>query len=154
MTEAKQYLDMYKEKLEQLDELYSKMLDKSELKEHGLNMDFTSGEGYIQHNKKVLDDVMDKWCEVAKEVYGDCHGAFDYRPINTRGIIGRIIDDSGRDTPVKETLSKIWSRYSCIDSKQREWGQPYFAINEDKGKEVCYNMYFRDQRINQILDES
>lgn len=28
---------------------------------------------------------------------------------------------------------------NCIDEQFREWGQPYFAVNPDKGKQICIN---------------
>lgn len=46
------------------------------------------------------------------------------------GWIGRYFDDGGHNC-----LYEAWSRLRCIDEKGREWGQPYYALNPEKGEQ-------------------
>ncbi len=131
--------------MEKLEQLYSKLPDLRLLGEAGIR--FTMGEGYILHNKEVLDELLNEWCIEAKKVYGDWDGLFDRRPVNTMGMIGRIVSDS---SPTR--LSEIWGRICNIDPSRKEWGQMYYALNEGSGDDVCLNKYFRDQRLDLILD--
>jgi hypothetical protein len=41
----------------------------------------------------------------------------------------------------------------CIDESGKEWGQPYFAVNPDKGENICLNKYLRDDKLNIILNK-
>ena len=134
--------------MDKLRELYSKLPDLQLLKDEGIT--FSNGEGYILHNKEILNEVLNEWCEEAKKVYGDWDGLFDYRPVNTMGYIGRILSDASDKAP---ELAKMWQRLSNINNTSyKEWGQMYFSINEDKGGDICFNKYFRDQKLKQILD--
>lgn len=46
---------------------------------------------------------------------------------NPRGIVGRFLDDSGN----REAYG-LGYRINCIDSRNREWGQPYYASKSNK----------------------
>jgi hypothetical protein len=46
--------------------------------------------------------------------------------------VGRLLGDYGI-----RPLENAWYRFSCVDKQYREWGQPYFATNPDKGTNVC-----------------
>lgn len=50
--------------------------------------------------------------------------------ISAFGIIGRILSDSSDLSPIYS----LWSRWMCFDKKGREWDQPYFALQADKGE--------------------
>lgn len=69
---------------------------------------FTNGSGYIQHTKEEVY----KFKEATDTMY-EKYGYRSSSPLNT-----------------------LSNRLACIDSNDREWGQPYYALNHDKGKQV------------------
>jgi hypothetical protein len=89
------------------------------------NLDFLNGDGFIQHSpvavremKKLLHAAASNWLNrnsKSKETYSE-------------GWIGRYLNDS--DSP----YYTLWSRLQCIDDQNREWGQPYYALNPGSGK--------------------
>lgn len=98
--------------------------------------DFSNGGGYIQHDMKVvllcriavvkiLREGPLKWY-MAERTEKEGLKDSDWHP---SGILSRVIDDS--DLP--DRVKNIWYRFSCIDVKGREWGQPYFALHPEKG---------------------
>ncbi len=110
---------------------------------------FGNGSGYIQHNSDVVDKCQRSFMDYCYEVLGN--KVFLEKKIHKQGIVGRYLDDSGTD------LYVYWHRFMCIDDKYREWGQPYFAINPDKGTQRCLNDLpgikgkFRDIKLNEII---
>ena len=98
---------------------------------------FSRGDGYIQHNKLVLDRVQSEFLKVCHEITGI--EALLEPNINRQGIIGRYLDDyhNGQDKDVN--LYHYWNKFMCIDNKYREWGQPYFAFTEGKGSNRSLN---------------
>ena len=46
--------------------------------------------------------------------------------------VGRIVDGNA-------PFSKAWYRFMCIDKDYREWGQGYFALHPNEGKQVKLN---------------
>ncbi len=107
------------------------------------DMDFANGHGYIQQEaEKILDakrelykianreGVLKHWIDRQKNDHGKtdedfitCHPSW----------FSRMLDGSHRP------LDAAYSRLYCIDEQNREWGQPYYAINPDKGEQVCLN---------------
>jgi hypothetical protein len=104
------------------------------------DFDFPNGGGYIQHKKETLRKAQISLLELCKE-YIDHHWiqqSIDDENIHTSWV-GRLLDDYGI-----RPLQNAWYRFSCIDHLYREWGQPYFASNPEKGMDTnC---------INNILD--
>lgn len=84
---------------------------------------FTNGEGYIQHNPNIKKDLETDIVRLSNKYFKpkELFVKFNY-------YLGRVIDDSGMSC-----LNKLSYKLMCIDDKNREWGQPYFAINPDKG---------------------
>lgn len=83
---------------------------------------FANGEGYIQHDRDTVTAVhRDLMRHFADTGYGF-------------GFLGRYLSDN--DSP----YYVVWSRLSCIDELGREWGQPYYALNPHKGKQVPFEM--------------
>lgn len=80
-----------------------------------------NGEEYVQHDARA----------VALFIQGVAGGLAAYVSLEMkdkwlecpRGIVGRYLDDS--DSP----FYRDYWRLICIDSQNREWGQPYFANN-------------------------
>lgn len=67
--------------------------------------------------KHLKKDWIQKWDEIPDE------------QISAFGIIGRILSDSSNLYPVY----CLWSRLMCFDKRGREWDQPYYALQADKG---------------------
>lgn len=98
-------------------------------------------DGYVQQNsaavtrcKEMLykianrDGVLKWWLDSQKKNHNKtdadlirCHPSY----------FGRMLD--GGHAP----LSKAYIRLCCIDDAQREWNQPFYAINPDKGVMKC-----------------
>ena len=127
----------------------------------------TRVEWYIQHIPEIVDEVQSKFLIICDRELGTNFS--NGEEIHRQGIVGRYIDDSNN-----RDLSMAWNRFICIDSKYREWSQPYFAINSNNlfdtdfdenindglpYKGDCLNKvvpelieWFRDNKLNIILD--
>ncbi|MBK7362633.1 MAG: hypothetical protein IPJ01_10095 [Micavibrio sp.] len=86
---------------------------------------FTNGGGYLQHDTNEVNKAKKQITELGNDIF-KCNADF--------GFIGRYFDDSGYDC-----LYSAWGRLSNTDSKGREWGQGYFAVNPEKGKQIQLN---------------
>lgn len=73
-------------------------------------------------------EVCNGWFNSAVEEDG--HRPADFHPL---GVAGRVMSE-GAPAP----LDRAWRRLCRIDDRGREWEQPYFAINPDKG---CQHPY-------------
>ena len=101
---------------------------------------FWNGEGYIQHNEKNLEYVITRYLKLIESEYGKHpwitetlkNGVFGENGVNPERA-GRVISETA-----PPSISKLWHRFSCIDSNLREWGQPYFA-HYFPGELVCLN---------------
>ena len=99
------------------------------------SIDFTNGDGYIQHDKDKLKKVKINLLTFAK------------KHINHEWIQKTIDDENSHPSFVARLfedysvlpLQKAWDRFYCVDSEFREWGQPYFAINPTEGKQHKWN---------------
>ncbi len=87
------------------------------------DINFSNGGGYLQHDifdvsraKKEITDFGNKLLKTNSDFY----------------FIGRYFE--GYDC-----LYDAWGRLSAIDGKQREWGQTYYALNPNKGKQIKLN---------------
>lgn len=97
---------------------------------------FSNGGGYLQHDKDLLLKIRNEFLGFAKRYTGhkwiqetidkgfDVHSSY----------AGRILDEC---TP--QSINRHWHRFMCIDDQGREWGQPYYANNPDKGDQVRLN---------------
>lgn len=107
---------------------------------------------YIQLVKEDVEEAQKNFITLVDEVLGTNYSGEE---IHRRGIIGRVIDDSGN-----KDLYQTWYRFMCIDDNYKEWQQPYYAINEQT-KSICVNKtnpqivsYLRDIKLEKILVES
>lgn len=91
------------------------------------NCEFSNGSGYIQHDKKVIQDVKTEFLEFVKR-YSD--HKWIQKSIDDKNIdpswAHRIISDC-----CPRTISNHWYRFYCMDEGFREWGQPYYAMNDE-----------------------
>ena len=97
--------------------------------------------GYWQQNPTMVLKVRVALIELALELKV-CNGWFnehieetghkpeDFHPL---GIAGRIMSE-GAPRP----LDLAWHRLCRIDDRGREWEQPFFAINSEKGCQYPY----------------
>ena len=97
------------------------------------NCDFDNGSGYVKHDKAILRNAQIQMLEICKE-YIDHKWVQD--TIDDENVhlsyVGRLIDDY-EIRPIRDA----WYRFMCVDKDSREWGQPYFADNPDKGTDLC-----------------
>lgn len=97
---------------------------------------FSSGKGFIQHEKEALAKFDAAFAEIMERNFSketvDC-----YRK-HPHGIVWRILD--GND-PFTNAICKAGYRRLCIDENLREWGQPYFAMTyaAHETQEICLN---------------
>lgn len=95
-----------------------------DLPERPDDINFSNGEGYVQHDIELALTVRNELLSLAKTHYD--HRAFDEVKeygLEARGsIVGRLIDDA-----CPSCIKDAWYRFMCIDNNGREWGQPYYA---------------------------
>jgi len=85
---------------------------------------FANGQGYLQHNIKDVSKAKKELTDLANNYFKTNYGF---------GFIGRVMNDSNNSV-----LYFNWGRLNCIDEKGREWGQQYYAINPEKGKQIQF----------------
>ena len=97
---------------------------------------FTNGGGYLQHLPESVMTVK-RWILEKSKGYTD-HKWIQQTLDDMDGIdpswAGRIIGETCPDP-----LYRAWNRISCIDSKFREWGQPYYRNNPEEAKQTQLN---------------
>ena len=96
---------------------------------------FLNGDGFLQHDEKVVTETKTRILEICK-VYIDhkwIQQTID-EPKNDPSWVSRILGDYNI-----KPLSDAWYRFSCMDKTNREWGQPYFAMNPKDGKQIQLN---------------
>lgn len=102
------------------------------------NIEFANGHGYVQQDaesikrcKQVLfeianqDGVLKWWIDGQKEKFGSTDESF---LTTDPGWFGRMLD--GSHAP----LSRAYARFGCIDSQNREWGQPFYANHPEEAE--------------------
>lgn len=130
--------------------IMSKLIDISEIE----STEFTSGNGYVQHNKDVVNEVTESLIRLAyhngycgdEKFIIDVVKYIENDNFRQDSIIGRYLDGT--------QFYKHWYRLMCIDYNGREFGQPFFAINPDKSPKLePLNKFLRAETINKLLDE-
>lgn len=93
---------------------------------------FANGDGYLLHDKKTLREAQVKILEICKEYIDHkwIQQSIDDETVHP-SYVGRLIGDHGI-----RPIDKAWYRFSCVDNQSREWGQPYYANNPEKGQQV------------------
>tara|TARA_R110000851_G_scaffold297052_1_gene452278 strand:+ start:638 stop:1072 length:435 start_codon:yes stop_codon:yes gene_type:complete len=94
---------------------------------------FSNGDGFLQHKKENLMNVKVQILEICKEYidHNWIQQTIDDETVDPSWVARLLGDYNIRP------LSNAWHRFSCVDKLHREWGQPYFANNPEKGKQVC-----------------
>ena len=86
------------------------------------------GDGYVQHE----DDMKGKLSKLTIKLANDWFGKDTFTSMSY--ALGRYIDDSNMSC-----LSRLMSVYMCTDSNGKQWNQPFFAGNPDKGVDKKLN---------------
>lgn len=94
--------------------------------------DFANGDGYVQHDSASVHEAMVAVLNQAKNYssHTSIPKSMEVGFPSRAGIVGRIIDDC-----CPRPINKAWYRFMCMDNDYREWGQPFFALNPDKGEQ-------------------
>lgn len=77
------------------------------MRDHPLGVGFGNGDGYVQ------------------------------QPADIRGKLLAWLKEKGANRDSDGPIGKVMWQLHCIDEQDRQWGQPYFAINPGTGKEVA-----------------
>ena len=103
------------------------------LPKHPDSCDFSNGIGYLQHDKTTLRNAKVSLLTICKEYIDHkwIQQSIDGDTVHPSWV-GRLLGDYGI-----RPLERAWNRFQCIDSKYREWGQPYFAYNPEKATQKC-----------------
>jgi len=96
---------------------------------------FSNGGGYIKHDKQVLRNAQIKILELCKERIDH---KWIQQSIDDETVHCSWVDRLLGDYDIRP-LDKAWYRFSCVDEQNREWGQPYYANNPEKGEQVQLN---------------
>ena len=92
--------------------------------------DFANGNGYIQHKPATRSELIVELVKLSNEW-------FQTEPpfTNFTYALGRYIDDSNM-----KALNSLTSKIMFIDGNtNREYGQPYYANNPHKAKDIQLN---------------
>jgi hypothetical protein len=87
---------------------------------------FANGGGYIQQKKPVIDKARIELTDLGN-IFFKQKDKWNFH------AIGRLFNDSGYDC-----LYNAWGRLEHVDSKYREWGQGYYAVNPNKGVQAPF----------------
>lgn len=77
--------------------------------------DYANGKGYVQQEASVIDAAWKALIHIGRDRYNNQ---------SLGRMAQRYADDSG-----DECLSHAFWRLNCICGKNREFGQPYYALN-------------------------
>ena len=99
------------------------------------NCNFGNGKGFIQLTPEFVKEVQSKLCDLGAKLFSSAKPYFEgVKAGNTHpSYVARLLSDSGGYHP----LSNAWNRLMCVDNRSREWGQQYYAINPERGDQVC-----------------
>lgn len=93
--------------------------------------DFAYGGGFMQLSEAVVTTVRGKLFDIIATRINR-RSIEGFRDIKVSpAFVAKFIDGKNN-----RPLYAAWQRLSCIDSRWREWGQPYYAIHPDQGKQV------------------
>lgn len=97
---------------------------------------FSTGDGYVQHDRELFDRVKIALLEF-------------YKRYTTHKWIQETIDDPLNIDPswagriLGETapniIYKSWYRFMCTGKNLKEFGQPYYATHQIEAKNICLN---------------
>lgn len=124
------------------------LADTLMLKPRPEGTDFANGGGFIPQSPVQMMEFKRGLVEIAKRLYPETE-VFRHEPVedtHPMSSAGRALSD-GHHKP----LYSAWYRLMCTDEQGREWGQPYFALNPDKGDQHEYAQAQPDQEPREGL---
>jgi len=87
-------------------------------------LNFVNGGGYLQLKKDFYKKKLYEFLKLVKEQFPKVEV-----DSNKLWYIGRVLDDSD------SALYYFWAKLICVDKKYRYWGQPYYALHPERGKQ-------------------
>lgn len=96
---------------------------------------FRNGGGYLQHDPEIVKKAMIEILKLSEIDFKEDKEKIFENPFSYRQsyYIGRVMTDGNN------ICWSAWCRFLSMDNKYREWGQPYFALNPDKGEQIRLN---------------
>ena len=98
---------------------------------------FSNGHGYLQHPKDAFLGAQRELLRIARRSFraDEFREHFEHAlqadaPVGLR-FVSRAISEC-----CPAPVDGAWRRLCCVDQQFREWGQPYYALNPDKGERV------------------
>lgn len=83
--------------------------------------------------KKAEDDILGPRPEDPDRSFANGCG-YRQHPDGTKKRLFEFMKEMRAHRDSNGPIGSLLYRAYCIDSKDREWGQPYFALNEGKGE--------------------
>lgn len=132
-TDSKECID-YKKLIDDVNIIMSQLKPKPNYD----NCSFSNGNGFIQHENTKFVKVKNQILELCKKYIDHkwIQQAIDDDSVDL-SYVGRLLSDHGI-----RPLNDAWYRLQCVDHKYREWGQPFYAINPSKGKQIELHQTF------------
>ena len=98
---------------------------------------FENGKGYLQHTREKIEKVTrDLLRLIENEIDHELIKQTIENPIEKHiSWAASLVSGYSKFDPVSKGLYRL----QCVDEYFREWGQPYFALNPEKGEQVKLN---------------
>ena len=127
--DLKEECERYDVIAKEVEEFLKTILDSEQFDE---GCSFSNGSGYVQHPENTYNRIEKKLIELSNKYFPFWSKEKPFTQFNY--VLGRIIDDT--NTKCLNTLSY---KLMTIDTKGREWGQPYFKLHPDEAKNIRLN---------------
>lgn len=85
-------------------------------------------EQFVQRSAEQVQNLIDETYRLLCSRYGEKSEIAELWKKNPRGFVGRYLDDGN------SSAYSIYTVLLSIDSKNRQWEQPYFALFANKGE--------------------
>lgn len=91
---------------------------------------FANGYGFVQQTPEALKRFDEAFAEfLAGYISQETANLYSKCP---QGIVGRYLSDGGG--AFYDAAYRLWVRRYSIDEENREWGQPFYAMPQNKGR--------------------
>ena len=92
---------------------------------------FANGSGFVRQDPLKVQEYKRQIMLLGKDLHCNMEKrAANPIEVHPQSIVGRILSDCDN------VLYGAWRRVMCMDDQFREWGQPYFALHPEEGKQV------------------
>lgn len=96
--------------------------------------DFANGGGYLQLSEGLVVGTRNKLLDLIAETLSHEWIEDSRDPTTDSSWVARLLSDSH-----DHCVADAWYRLSCVDSRWRWWGQPFYALNMWEGVQECLN---------------